>query len=285
MLTRRLTCLLAALMTLLLAGCGGTEDVGDSSGPSWITQGQVLNTAGQPVSGATVAVLLNNARYATSTGADGGFKLSIPRSADFPRYFAGSVSKEGLIPQPLLFTYENGQLFTSSTSFKLAVKTDADVVVQESYVPHHLGDDSYGGAANSQLQVPTQGLSYIVDLGIRPDQVAAYRTLTVSVLMRGVQTDYVSGTFPNPVLKLCNSIFLSPAVPGEELIGPNHQFIPSTDSAGGWTRLTFIYDLRRMGNVATTPVRLGIFSGRKGCFDTSGDADDFEFILITGRLQ
>lgn len=262
----RMSKVLARLVSLgcagaALAACGGGE--GDAlDGPVWITSGQVVDLNGAPVSGATVGVELDRV-YSSSTDSNGRFTLRTPRDYNYPEYFAGYAQKAGHMPGQIFFQYQSGNLASSASgaSVTTPVATAEDVFLPAGVSVVHLGDDSFGGAVNSQFQKRAQGIYWEDYFTLA----AAASEACVSFFAKGVETE----------TRLDNVISISKnGQPG------TFQVLDLRDSPtnGSYENQTHCFSLN--GYQVGDRIRVAINSGIE-----YGDYDDFEFVGVTAKLS
>ena len=251
---------------IAIAACGGGGESGIDGNPAFVTSGKWVDQSGNPIAGATVAVQLDKL-YAVTTDASGGFELKIPQDYAYPRYFAGSISKTGFLPSPIFFEF-NGQSQTSSAqgkSVSTRATTDADVVYASGIGVTHLGDDSFAGSANSQLQIAASGTFWIDKFVISPEQKAKYNQLCVSIVARGVQS-----SSREDLISLSKN-----GAPGTYLVST----LGDSDADGAYSQLSNCFSLSSFA--AGDTIQLQINSGNK----RGSDYDDFEFINVLGLLS
>lgn len=250
------------LLMVLLSGCGAGGDE-ESSADSWIRGGTVTDSAGKPIAGAQINVPLDK-MYSATTNENGQYVLSIPESVSLPGFFAGTIHKQGYITRMTQFSYSGGQLNQSDSSPQLTKSTDADIYFPIGLTVVHLGDDNYGGSANSQLQVRTLGLAVSESATLTKEQLSKYKYLRISLYARGVETER------------CNKITF-----GNKSSQSQVQDFVATANDGSYTPVSYRFTL---SSVSPGEIAFTIFSGAKNC-SNSGDHDDFEVTAITGKLE
>jgi hypothetical protein len=259
--------LLGLTLSLLTMACGGGSDDSLDGEPIYFTEGRVTDSASAPISGAEVSVVLDTRKFAATTDGNGIYRLKLPQNFSYPSSFVGVVKKSGYLPNLLYFGSSGGKPTTSSsTSFTLATATDADVVFEKGLFVTHLGDDSFGGSANSQLQVPASGLAWFDKFAYTAAMKSKYRTLCLSMTARGVQ----SQSSNNDLISVS-----ADGAPGTYAV----QTLTDTDVAGGYSGLGNCFDVSRF--LDGTPVQVQINSGTRN----GSDYDDFEFINVVGKLM
>jgi len=231
--------------------------------PLWITAGHISDPNCYLIAGANISVPLSDKVYSATTDDYGDYLLYIPQSVKFPNFFAGTVYKDGYLPNIIEFEYSDGKLYYYDSSPILQQSTEADIIFWKGLTVTHLGDDTYSGSANSQLQVPDSGLTFEESFTLSSQQISKYQYLTVSMYARGVQTG-----------EDCDNKIV---VENTKKIYP--KTFSDTAEDGSFTAVSYRFDLKSLSPGATV---LKIYSG--GCL-TGSDHDDFEVTNITGKLE
>jgi len=239
--------------------------------PNWITGGVITDPAGTPIENATVSVPLKDKVYSGNTNRNGEYTLTLPQTAMSPR-FAGTLHKTGFKSETILCNFSGDDLICSGTSPKVTPTTEADIVFPKGLTVIHLGDDSYGGSANSQLQVPSSGLIFEDSVNLTQAQLSKYRYLTVSMYARGVQTE--STETSNKIALGTRSDFESGKV-------VNTQSFVETAADGSFTTVSYRFDLSVL---SPGEITLRIYSGLSAD-NPSDKGDDFEITNVTGKLE
>jgi len=236
--------------------------------PNWTTGGVITDTAGTPIENATVSVPLKDKVYSGNTNRTGEYTLTLPQTAMAPR-FAGTLKISGFKSETLVCDFSGDDLICSGTSPKMMPTTEADIVFPKGLTVIHLGDDSYAGSANSQLQVRASGLIFEDSFNLTQAQLSKYRYLTVSMYARGVQT--ASTHTSNEIALGTRSDFESGKV-------ANTQSFAETAADGSFTPVSYRFDL---SSLSPGEIILRINSSKH----STGDYDDFEVTNITGKLE
>jgi len=141
---------------------------------------------GNPVSGATVSIVVNGSKYTATSDATGKYNLILPANVTgyLPDSFSYSVYKAGYVPITLI-----GQLNTTicDKATPLVAANSTYVVFEIEPLTHHLGNSSYSGSANSQFQYPNaEGTSWSKSftLSTQPSQ---YLYGTLTFMAKGLQ--------------------------------------------------------------------------------------------------
>ncbi len=107
-----------------------------------------------PLASATLSVATQSQNFTTASDNSGKCQISIPNDISLPNYTIVTVDHSSI--KPRCFTVSGAQDFATSLSVNC---TEAPSIVRLRAVGlHHLGDDNFSGSANSQLQLPSQGI-------------------------------------------------------------------------------------------------------------------------------
>jgi hypothetical protein len=182
-----------------------------------------------------------------TTGADGSYNMFIP---EIPDFFALTASLAGYIPESANVQRSSLEGTTATIDFALDPTNPGVVVIETVPDVHHLGDDNFSGAANSQFQKSAEGTEYSANFSLTADQLPpAYNNAEVRMLAKGF--DY------------SNTIEINGTTLGTALMGT-----PSDGSYGEWSA-SFDIALLVSGNNKLTV---------SSAFE--GDYDDFEFVNV-----
>ncbi|WP_310628502.1 carboxypeptidase-like regulatory domain-containing protein [Limnohabitans sp.] len=260
----------------LLTACGGAgsgnASTNNTSSTSQTVSGRLLDEAGKPVADATLDITLQSASenltIKKTTNAAGEWSAEFPKSFDYPSSFVGTFSKASFRPTPITFSYTNSKVVALSDgngNLKATALTPEDVIVVESQRVVHLGDASFGGSANSQLQANSSGLSHqwvVKSLNSSRRWLASYDNLCFYFLARGIQINDGNK----------DTITLGDAT---------SSLIDSPDSGEfGWQRSCFATQglIPLIAMDQTLEIRSGTRTG-------SSDYDDFEMVGFYARLE
>ncbi len=261
---------LLAPLALALAGCVPADPTGEDPPPSGtaLVTGQIRDAVGQAVRGVSVRVPGPSGYYAATTNAEGKYSMRVP-VADFEGVspVVMFAVKDGY--RPFYGWYDrldDGQGYNFSTS---GANSLAELELGE-YAPTslatllHLGDDSFAGAENSRLQVPSAGL----DLAFRVTNwtvtlEAVSGSATVFFSGRGIQTSECPG---NLLVLITGTGAYTTATPGD------------SDPAGGFSSYALRFDLPAIQ--PGDDVYLRTISGT-----CTNDHDDFELAGVLVRFD
>lgn len=154
-------------------------------GNDFTITGTLVDSSGGGIAGAEVTLEGDGETYSEISDSNGNFSLTFNRT-DIPDTVAFIVVKDGYIPLAHSLTLGNGDAI--DTGNLILEAQSSDIVVLE-LVPelHHLGDDSFGGSANSQFQSPAEyKKTFTRAFDVTIDQLTA-SSVTISLLAKGLQ--------------------------------------------------------------------------------------------------
>ncbi len=129
------------------------------------------------------------------TEPDGTYMLDAP---DVPDNFALSASQKGFVPKSINVERARLQGRTITVDFSLETASDAVLVTEAVPDVHHLGDDRFEGAINSQFQKKSEGAEFAVEFELPSDSASAqFSRAEVHLLAKGVQRNHrvvINGT-------------------------------------------------------------------------------------------
>jgi hypothetical protein len=107
-----------------------------------------------PLASSSVSIETRNQNYTVTTDNDGKCKIDIPNSINLPSYTIVTIDHSSIKPYCLSVSG------ASNANSNLPINcTDVPTIVRLRQVDlYHLGNDQYSGSANSQLQLPSEGL-------------------------------------------------------------------------------------------------------------------------------
>ncbi|MFZ6751290.1 hypothetical protein [Undibacterium sp. Ren11W] len=272
---------MGASLLLAVSGCGGGSG-GDSSPVSaapavstFTTTGSVVDGNSVGVADANIVTTIGAQNYGTSTKADGSFELTLPKNAPFPKFFEATVIKDGNVTGVILFTSDNGQVSViSPTKIVTPVKSIADLSFPNLTNLFHLGDGTFTGVANSQLQIALTGASIENQFTLSAEQLAQYASLNISFYGRGIQTGTVQNCKDYAILlKLDDNGLPNPLVSALSIS------LPASPDDGSFLKSTINFSLAGYG---AGKFSLKFVAGV--CEGASTDLDDLEMVAISGVL-
>lgn len=255
----------AALLSALLASCGGGADSDSGNVPADVARldCDVADRAtGQAVANATVNYQAKSASYNTQTNADGSCRIDVPAvevaGVQFP---AATVTKPGYEPQTILCASLTPGKTCSQEVQLIPLAANVSIPVGGDTVMH-LGDDQFQGSVNSQFQKKSDGAVLTFPITDWADQVkvAGVTKATVYLDAKGWQSNVCD-----------NLIGLSGDAGSENLAGG---VSPPEGYWAGGRQVPFVFEVARVGRL-NAEVRISTGS----CNGTT-DLDDFEINRI-----
>lgn len=101
----------------------------------------------------TVSIETQSQNYTSATDNDGKCQINIPNGIILPAYTIVTIDHNSI--KPYCLTVSGGQ--NAKSSFPINCTNVPSIVRLRAVGLHHLGDDSYTGSENSQLQLPSEG--------------------------------------------------------------------------------------------------------------------------------
>ncbi len=146
---------------------GKTPGTIPSLGTTYI-EGKLYTTGGQPLKEGKIYISIGSKSYQAYSDFQGYFRLVLPLG-ELPNMIILQVEANGYIPENRVYYTSN--LRQNDFSFNLSPLHGNYILIDPRV--HHLGDDLYTGLANSQFQLPTEGLRYQTsfNLPIPPGQI------------------------------------------------------------------------------------------------------------------
>jgi hypothetical protein len=255
---------IALTASALLGACGGYLE--DEELPSdCIVSGIVQDDAAQPLADARVTVEVVNMVLEATTDASGRYELTMPVALAYPAKFAGTATKGGYLPQPVVFSRSGVSCPTvDGASTQLRALSERDIVFPAGVGVTHLGDGVFTGDINSQLQVPTSGVVWTDGFTRTGATQQQYGRLCVSFLARGVQA--------------VRQNTISVAREGQP--AAEATLMTDTDPNGNYSQASYCFSLAAFA--ADDRINLTITAGNSGSLL---DYDDFEFVSVIGTLE
>ncbi len=172
------------------ATASARPDADGESLPIGTIRGVVKDVAtDRALSGAAVRLDLPDRTPVTAfTEPDGTYMLDAP---DVPDFFALSASHKGFVPKSA--NVERARLEGRTLTVDFALEPVGDSVLVTEAVPdvHHLGDDHFDGAINSQFQKKSEGSEFAVDFELPSGPASAkFGRAEVRLLAKGVQRNH-----------------------------------------------------------------------------------------------
>ena len=263
----------AVVLSLSVAGCdaetiAGLLDDGPPEGYARIT-GTIKDVNGSAVSGATVMMPYGQNQYwGAETSSKGSFKFDA-RASDYVGVnpIAVIVYKDRYLPRTYYFTsvIAGGSLSVNpDASSATRALANNEFVPTNAYRLWHIGDDDFGGSANSQFQIAATGTS--AGFPIMPWNAqtrAQYRSASISLVARGIQTTDCPGN------RL--GLYSSEGGSGTAYTAPGN-----SDAGGGFSLYQFTVDLSGL-----TEGTLSFAAIAGACGSTGFDDWEFAQVLVT----
>lgn len=210
--------------------------------------------SGTPLANATVRVdLAGSDPVSAQTNDAGEYTLALPQ---VPENFAVSATASGYEPAARNVPGSELASHEIKADFELEPETEMVIAVEDEPEVHHLGNDAFEGAINSQFQRKSEGPALIGEFDLREIQTTPHvERAEVTLLVKGVQC-------PHQVLV------------NEQLLRARIDKAP-TDGSFGEISVSLDPRLLRAG---TNTIEVRAVSCR-------GDLDDFEFVNVQIRLR
>lgn len=153
-----------------------------------VIHGKVINmNSGQPIAGAVIRLDTDAAApILVVTDTDGAFSLTPP---DLPDHVALSATAEGFLPASLNVAARRLKNGGVRVYFRLRTQTPDEIAIEAVPDVHHLGDNRFTGAINSQFQKRSEGRRFRAIFTLTTAQWNAVSpTVELRLLAKGVQT-------------------------------------------------------------------------------------------------
>ena len=265
-----------------LAACGGGYDAGPTDGIVSLYGTAKVCAAGSNAKTKVSVPYGQDQGYDVTTSADGSYVVSVD-TAKFKGVnpVAITVQSENCAPESIFVDNLQGAVRKGRVDVPAAAMRDlapAEFVIPPPWRPlTHLGDDQYGGTANSKLQVATSGLTTTQPLGVLTQQLKdQYKTAYVEFSARGMQTESMqcATQYDNKIGLTASS------ATSAEVITKTVQ--PGASSAdGNFTRFSIPIDLSDIPVGST----VNFFASSGNCLSGGTDRDDFELTAVVVRFR
>ncbi len=237
------------------------------AGDVWIVKGRVQDTDNRIVENAKVSVLLENTEYSTKSNKNGEYTLKLPQDFKYPEHLSGIIHAEGYKPTTLLLSYKNKELYIDQESNNPIMKKmqEQDVIFFNGLKVIHLGDDAFGGNANSQFQVKAQGIIWKDSFTYSAAKKAKYDEICISLMGKGIQTDN----------RTLNTISLSKSNQTDTIVT---QPLKASSDLGEYSNLEHCFSLQNFNTDEQIYLSIKSHNGVV-------NYDDFEMINIEGVFR
>lgn len=217
-------------------------------------EGRVIDgETGKSIADATIRIdVSGQAALEVVTDWSGRFKVELPA---LPDNFAVSASKSGYLPHSRNVEANSVRGRSRKLNFRLQRETEKVVAIEDAPEVHHLGNDAFEGAINSQFQRESEGVAFVTMFDLSSDQLSsAAQGAELELLAKGVQCPHkirING----------------------RLLDTRLDQSPADGSFGAFT----------------TPIPVDVFRPGENTLEIRavscrGDLDDFEFVNIQLRL-
>lgn len=269
--------------TISVAGCGGGNDSLSESDGIVSLHGNVTVCAAASNSRAKVSLPYGQDQgYDVTTNADGSFAMEVD-TANFKGVnpVALAIQSENCEPENIYIENiasagRNGRIDTPATTMRDL--GPAVFLIPPPWRPlTHLGDDKYGGTANSQLQVATSGLTTVQPLGVLTQQLKdQYKFADVEFSARGMQTEsqQCATQYDNQIGLSATGASSSAAV--VKTVQPG-----ASSADGNFSQFSIPIDLSDFPVGST----INFVANTGQCASGGTDHDDFELTEVIVRLR
>ncbi|RLC19899.1 MAG: hypothetical protein DRI57_06065 [Deltaproteobacteria bacterium] len=207
--------------------------------------GQVTGEDQQPLSGVKIKIPLEDGPVEVFSGQDGRYSLDVS-DEDLPGTLAILAVREGFVPGSQNITKTGASEYI--VDFVMEAIPDDTVILEIEPTVHHLGDDDYSGAINSQFQKRTEGLVYTEDFDVDSFHLG-FSQAEISLFAKGLQSD--------------NTL----SVNGHQIA-----ILDSAPADGSFGTVTFLFDT-------------SLLSKGRNTLEIESFGDDFEFTNVVIRFK
>ena len=193
-----LTITLTVLIALIFNGCKKSETEPE---PETRSYSFTVFRSGSALSNSSVSIATKDKYYSATTANDGKCQINIPNYVVLPTYVIVNIDHNSIKPYALSVS---GSIDTKTSKTINCQNVPSNVQVRDASL-HHLGNDIYGGSANSQLQLPTEALqkSYNFNLANIPTAMPYLHIYArgvehpTEIILNGITTDYLGNSAAN----------------------------------------------------------------------------------------
>lgn len=183
---------LAALTVVLFSACEPEQQRSYSF---------TVSKNGTALSGANVSIATSGQHYSVTSDNNGKCKITIPNIVDLPTFLIVNIDHSQIKPFALTVS---GAIDAKSNKNIDCEAVPFDVKVRESGL-HHLGNDQFGGSANSQLQNSAEGLerSFFFSLNSVPSSMPRLQIYArgvqepTEIILNGITVDKLGNSDPD----------------------------------------------------------------------------------------
>lgn len=193
------TIILLVIISFALNGCKKSTD--NSRSYSF-----TISRNNSALASSSVSIQTINQNYAATTDNEGKCKIVIPNTVSLPSYTIVTIDHSSIKPYCLSVSGASN----ANSNLPINCTNIPSIVRLREVALHHLGDDSYSGSANSELQIPTEGLekSFSYNLpatpGIMPRIQIYARGIenNANIFCNGIPTGILGNSYANGDLTL-----------------------------------------------------------------------------------
>ncbi len=233
----------------------GSATVGETG--TGVISGMISDSRQYPLSGAKIKIpLVDESKdppvdesVEVFSDQAGNYRLFVSNEL-LPPSFAVLASKEGFIPASQNVTKSESGSYT--VNFVMQDIPQNMVILEIEPAVHHLGNDEYGGAANSQFQQKTEGTTYVRDFEVSDFQLS-FPQVEISLFAKGAENN--------------NRLFIN---------GTQIGVLDSSPKDGSFASVTLTFSSLLLKGTDTLTIQANY---------GSGDYDDFEFTNIVMRFK
>jgi hypothetical protein len=146
---KNLFCRMIILIAFVFGSCKKEEIKTETR-----TYNFTISSSSSTLSNASVSIQTKSQNYTATTDNDGKCLINIPNSVSLPTYTIVTIDHSSIKPNCLTVSGEAN----ANYSIPINCANLPTIVRLKEISLHHLGNDQYSGSANSQLQLPTEGL-------------------------------------------------------------------------------------------------------------------------------
>ncbi|MDX2122912.1 MAG: carboxypeptidase-like regulatory domain-containing protein [Gemmatimonadota bacterium] len=236
--------------------------------------GRIRDGVGQAVSGVSVRVPVRTGYYGATTNSQGKFEIIVPLTGlQNVSPVAVFAVKDGFRPYYAWYTElaEGASYIFSTPDDRPFTELDVGEFVPPGLVTLvHLGDGTYSGSANSQLQVDARGTDLAYHITTWTPELEAFATrVVVTFSARGIETTQPDGGCPgNAVVVITDAGVYEWATPS------------NSDPSGDFSGYALAYNLPSIQPGQDIYLRL-----ISGAWADGDQGDDFEIAGVLVRFE
>lgn len=136
-------------VALMIASCKKEE-----TNPDTRTYSFTISRNSSALANSSVSIATQSQNYTATTDNSGKCKINIPNSISLPTYTIVTIDHSSI--KPYCLSVSGAQ--NAESNIPINCTNVPSIVRFRGVALHHLGNDVYGGSANSQLQLASEGL-------------------------------------------------------------------------------------------------------------------------------